>query len=111
MDVTGPFSLSTLLLVAFACWVVYIRTRGHSESNIPLFYYGLIVYYVVAYGDATSLPPLLVYVSFVLALLLRFEFMNASFTKAISMLECCGLAGIVYFNLATVFGWSFRFPV
>jgi hypothetical protein len=107
MNVTAPFNLSTMLLVAFACWVIYIRTKGHSDtSNIPLFYYGMIVYYVIAFGDSTSLPPLLVYISLVLALLLRFEFMNASFTKAISVLECCGLAGIVYFNLATVFGWS-----
>ena len=106
MDVTAPFNLSTLLLVAFATWVIFIRTKGHSESNIPLFYYGLIVYYIVAYGDYTSLPPMLVYVSLLLALLLRFEFMNGSFTKAVSVLECCGLAGIVYFNLATVFGWT-----
>ncbi len=106
MGVTGPFSMSTLLLVAFAGWVIYIRTKGHSESNIPLFYYGLIVYYVVGYGEYTSLPPMLVYVSLVLALMLRFEFMNTSFTKAISVLECCGLSAIVYFNLATVFGWT-----
>src|ERR1051326_5053007 len=100
MEITAPFNLSTMLLVLFACWVIYIRTKGHSESNIPLFYY------VVVYGDSTSLPPLLVYVSVVLALMLRFEFMNGPFTKAISVLECCGLAGIVYFNLATVFGWT-----
>ena len=106
MEITAPFNLSTMLLVAFACWVIFIRTKGSTESNIPLFYYGIIVYYVIAYGDWTTLPPLLVYVSLVLALLLRFEFMNAQFTKAISVLECCGLAGIVYFNLATVFGWT-----
>lgn len=106
MDITTPFSVSTMLLVAFACWVIYIRTKGHSESNIPLFYYAVIVYYVVGWGDATSLPPLLVYVSLILALLLRFEFMNTSFTKAVSVLECCGLTAIVYFNLATIFGWS-----
>jgi len=106
MEITSPFNLSTMLLVAFASWVIYIRTKGNRESNIPLFYYGVIVYYVVAYGESTSLPPLLVYVSFALALLLRFEFMNASFAKAVSVLECCGLAGIAYYNLATVFGWS-----
>jgi len=106
MEITSPFNLSTMLLVAFACWVIYIRTKGHRDSNIPLFYYAVIVYYVVGYGELTSLPPLLVYVSLALALLLRFEFMNASFTKAVSLLECCGLVGIAYFNLATVFGWS-----
>ena len=106
MEITSPFNLSTMLLVLFACWVIYIRTKGHSESNIPLFYYGVIVYYIITYGEWTSLPPVVVYVSLVLALLLRFEFMNAGVTKVISVLECCGLACIVYFNLSTIFGWS-----
>jgi len=102
-----PFNTSTGLLVAFACWVIFIRTRANTkESNIPLFYYGLIVYYIITYGEWTSLPPLVVYISLLLALLLRFEFMNSSVTKAISVLECCGLACIVYFNLSTIFGWS-----
>jgi hypothetical protein len=103
----SAFNISTMLLVGLACWVVYIRTRPNSnESNIPLFYYAIIVYYVITYGDWTSLPPILVYVSCVLALLLRFEFMNTSVSKLVSMIECCGLAAIMYFNLATVFGWS-----
>jgi hypothetical protein len=101
-----PFDISTALLAAFACWVVYLRAKGHSDSNIPLFYYGVIVYYVVVYGDWTTLPPLLVYVTLVFALLLRFEFMNASFAKVVGMVECCGLAGIIYFNLSTIFGWT-----
>ncbi len=102
----SPFNVSTALLVAFAFWVIYLRSRGLVDTNIPLFYYGLIVYYVIAYGDWTNLPPLLVYVSMILALVLRFEFMNSSFTKVVSMLECCALAGIVYFNLATIFNWN-----
>lgn len=95
-----------MLLAAFACWVVYIRTKGLSESNVPLVYYGVIVYYVVGWGEFTSLPPLLVYISLLLALVLRFEFMNNAFTKTVSVLECCGLAGIIYFNLSTIFGWT-----
>jgi hypothetical protein len=107
MNITAPFNVSTMVLVAFACWVIYIRTKGQSEnSNIPLFYYGVIVFYIIRYSDSTTLPPLLVYASLMLALLLRFEFMNSSFTKLVSVLECCGLTGIVYFNLATIFGWS-----
>jgi hypothetical protein len=105
--VATPFNLSTALLIAFACWVIFIRTKGNStESNIPLFYYGVIVYYIIGYGDWTNLPPLVVYITVVLALLLRFEFMNSGVTKFISVLECCGLACIVYFNLATIFGWA-----
>ena len=103
---SSPFTVSTIILVAFACWVFYIRTKGNVESNIPLFYYGVIIYYVIGYGDYTSLPPMLVYLSLLLALVLRFEFMNKGFTKIVGVLECCGIAGIVYYNLSTIFGWS-----
>jgi hypothetical protein len=104
---TSPFNVSTALLMAFACYVFYLRAKGHSnDTNIPLFYYGLIVYYVVGYGEWTSLPPVVVYVSLILALLLRFEFMNSGFTKFLIALECCGLACIVYYNVATILGWS-----
>ncbi len=105
---SSPFNVSTMLLLAFACLVVYVRTKGYGDSNIPLFYYAVAVYYVIAYGDWTNLPPLLVYASLVLALILRFEFMNAGFRKAITTAECCALAGIMYYNLATVFGWSLK---
>src|SRR5690349_20169965 len=96
---SSPFTVSTMMLVAFACWVIYIRTKGNIESNIPLFYYGVIIYYVIGYGEYTSLPPMLVYISLLLALVLRFEFMNKGFTKFIGALECCGIVGIVYYNL------------
>ena len=103
---TSPFTVSTMVLAAFACWIVYLRTKGNTESNIPLCYYAVIIYYVVGYGEFTTLPPLLVYISLMLALMLRFEFMNKGFTKFISVLECCGIAGIIYFNLSTIFGWT-----
>ena len=95
-----------MLLAAFACWIVYIRTKGNSNSNVPLLYYAVIVYYVVGWGEYTSLPPMLVYVSLALALVLRFEFMNKAFTNLVSVLECCGIAAIIYFNLSTIFGWA-----
>jgi|SRR5579884_878839 len=103
---SSPFTVTTMLLTAFACWIVYIRTKGNPDSNIPLVYYGVIIYYVIGWGEYTSLPPMLVYVSLALALVLRFEFMNKGFTKLISVLECCGIATIIYFNLSTIFGWT-----
>src|SRR5260370_40801257 len=94
-----PFNVSRALLIAFACWVIFLRLKGNRETNIPLFYYGVIVYYVIAYE---ALPPVVVYVSLILGLLLRFEFMNSKFAKFLSMLECCALGTIIYFNLATI---------
>lgn len=98
-----PFNVSTALLIAFACWVIYLRLKGNSETNIPLIYYGIIVYYVVAYD--TQLSPVFVYIALVLGLLLRFEFMNLKLIKAVSLLECCALGTIIYFNLATILVW------
>lgn len=103
----AAFSITTGLLVAFAAWVIYIRTRAHgTESNVPLVYYALIVYYVVGWSDSTALPPSLVYGSLVLALLLRFEFMSGAFMKVVATIECCALTTIIYFNLSTMFGWT-----
>jgi hypothetical protein len=102
MDPT-PFNVSTALLIAFACWVIYLRLKGNSDTNIPLIYYGIVVYYVIAYD--TQLQPTVVYIAVVLGLLLRFEFMNVKFMKAVSVLECCALGTIIYFNLATILAW------
>jgi len=102
MDPT-PFNVSTALLIAFACWVIYLRLKGNSDTNIPLIYYGIVVYYVVAYD--TQLQPMVVYIALVLGLLLRFEFMNVKFMKVVSLLECCALGTIIYFNLATILSW------
>ena len=102
MDPT-PFNVSTVLLIAFACWVIFLRLKGNSQTNIPLIYYGIIVYYVVA--NDTQLSPVFVYIALILGLLLRFEFMNIKVTKAVSLLECCALGAIIYFNLATILVW------
>jgi hypothetical protein len=102
MDPT-PFNVSTVLLIAFACLVIYLRLKGNSETNIPLIYYGIIVYYVVSHD--TALSPVFVYIALVLGLLVRFEFMNIKLMKAVSLLECCALGTIIYFNLATILAW------
>jgi hypothetical protein len=98
-----PFNVSTALLIAFACCVIYLRLKGNFETNIPLFYYGIMVYYVVAYE---ALPPVVVYIALILGLLLRFEFMNTKVAKALMVLECCALGTIIYFNLATIMSWA-----
>ncbi len=98
-----PFNVSTALLIAFACLVIYLRLKGNSETNIPLFYYAVILYYVVKWE---ALPAVVVYVALVLGLLLRFEFMNTKAAKFFSLLECCALGTIIYFNLATIMNWA-----
>ncbi|MGI8743517.1 MAG: hypothetical protein ACR2NN_13295 [Bryobacteraceae bacterium] len=87
------FSITTALLVAFACLVIYTRLKGWLESNIPiLFYLAMIVYTNALQGE---MPPW-VYLGFGFALLLRFEFMSGGFTTFLKIGELGVLACLVY---------------
>jgi len=95
------FSVTTLLLVAFALFVVYIRTKNWLDSNVPIIYYVAMVIYVRSI-DNPRLPLWVVLVGFALGGLLRFEFMNAVFTKIVKILELATLAVIIYLSLAMI---------
>ena len=95
------FSVTTLLLVAFALFVIYIRTKNWLDSNIPIIYYVAMVIYVRSI-DNPRLPLWVVLVGFALGGLLRFEFMNPVFTRIVKALELVTLAVIVYLSLAMI---------
>jgi len=95
------FSVTTLLMVAFALFVVYIRVKNWLDSNVPIIYYVLMIIYVRSI-DNPRLPLWVVLVGFALGGLLRFEFMNPVFTKIIKALELATLAVIVYLSLAMI---------
>ena len=69
------FSVTTLLLVVFALFVIYIRFKNWLDSNVPLIFYIAMIVYVRSV-DVPSLPLWLILVGFALGGLLRFEFMN-----------------------------------
>lgn len=88
-----PFSITTALLVAAACLVIYTRLRNWIDSNIPiLFYLAMIVYTNALEG---RMPPW-VYLGFGLALLLRFEFMSGGLITAVKLVELTILSLLVY---------------
>jgi len=95
------FAVTTLLMVAFALFVVYIRVKNWLDSNVPIIYYVLMIIYVRSI-DNPRLPLWVVLVGFALVGLLRFEFMNPVFTKIIKALELATLAVIVYLSLAMI---------
>jgi uncharacterized membrane protein len=95
------FSVTTLLMVAFALFVVYIRVKNWLDSNVPLIYYVLMIIYVRSI-DNPRLPLWVVLVGFALGGLLRFEFMNPIFTRIIKALELATLAVIIYLSLAMI---------
>ena len=96
----NAFAVTTGLMAAFACFVVYIRIKNWLDSNVPIiFYIALLIYMKSVDG---SVPLLLIAVSFALGLLLRFEFMNPFFIRIVKVLELCTLAAIIYFCLAMI---------
>jgi len=95
------FSVTTLLMVAFALFVVYTRTKNWLDSNIPIIYYVAMITYVKSI-DNPRLPLWIVLVGFALGGLLRFEFMNTVFTRIIKTLELATLAVIIYLSLAMI---------
>jgi hypothetical protein len=95
------FSVTTLLLVAFALFVVYIRTKNWLDSNVPIIYYVAMITYVKSI-DNPRLPLWVVLVGFALGGLLRFEFMNTVFTRIIKTLGLATLAVIIYLSLAMI---------
>lgn len=96
----GSLSVSTGLLFALGIWVLYTRLKSLFDSNIPIIFYVIAAIYANMYPDA--LPPLLVYCSFALGALLRFEFMSSLFARMIMILEMLVLLLILYDLLQVV---------
>jgi hypothetical protein len=90
----SSFYVTTALLVVGALFVVYLRIRNWFDTNVPLIYYGIMIVYSNALDGL--LQPWVVYFGVVLALLLRFEFMNLQFTRVIKGVEMLVLASIVW---------------
>ena len=88
------FNVITIGIIAGAFFVLYIRLRKWSDSNVPLIYYGVLIAYVN--GSEERLPAWAVYLGVVSTLLLRFEFFNEFVTRAVTLSELSILAGIVY---------------
>jgi hypothetical protein len=90
----SSFYVTTALLVVGALFVVYLRIRNWFDTNVPLIYYGIMIVYSNALDGL--LQPWVVYFGVILALLLRFEFMNLQFTRVIKGVEMLVLASIVW---------------
>jgi len=90
----GFASVTTALFAAFAAFVVFVRLKGWIESNVPLLFYVALVSYMQAIQGAA--PLWLICTGFGLTLLLRFEFMNPFFIRAVKSIEIVVLGAIIY---------------
>jgi len=97
----NTFSVTTALLAAFAAFVDYIRMKNWLDSNVPIFFYVCLLAYGRFFGDS-KIPLWLMLTGFGLTLLLRFEFMSATFIKIVKVAEYAALALIIYQAIASI---------
>jgi hypothetical protein len=91
---SDALTVTTALIIAFALFVIYTRFKNWLDSNVPIFFYVILIAFMKSVdGDV---PLWLMLTSFALALVLRFEFMNVTFARIVKVLELCALAGIIY---------------
>jgi len=96
----NSYAVTTGLVAAFGLFVVYMRLRNWLDSNVPIIFYIICMGYMLAVDGAV--PVWLILASFALCLLLRFEFMNAAFTRVVKFLELGTLVGIIVLSLRMV---------
>jgi hypothetical protein len=92
---SDAITVSTALIVAFALFVIYTRLKNWLDSNVPIFFYVILIAFMKSVdGDV---PLWLMLAAFALGLVLRFEFMNVNFARMVKGLELCVLGVIIYF--------------
>jgi len=97
MHLSSASEVSLGLLILFGLFVVYIRLKNWLDSNVPIFFYVLLIGYMQA--NDGSVPFWLTGAGCALALLLRFEFMNAAFTRGVKFLELGVLGVMLYLSV------------
>jgi hypothetical protein len=95
-------NITALLVVSLAVLAMVFLMRKKYDSNLPLLFY--VVALVFTNVSEKNVNPYLMFVGLGLALLLRFEFMNAGFAKVIAFLATSSIGLIVYVFLVEVFG-------
>ena len=103
MDLNATSENITALLVAtLALVAMYFLIRKKYDSNLPLFFYFIAM--VFTNMSDKEVNPYLMFIGLAFALLLRFEFMNSSFSKVVAFFATASMGLIVYVFLVEVFG-------
>jgi hypothetical protein len=92
---TDALTVTTALIVAFALFVIYTRFKNWLDSNVPIFFYVILIAYIKSVDG--TVPLWLMLTAFALGLVLRFEFMNVTFARVVKVFELCALGAIIYF--------------
>ena|SRR5882724_2629883 len=97
-----PLNVAEMLVMALGILAMYMLFRQKTDSNLPILYYiAMIIFMTMTERDVS---PYLFYSGLAIALLLRFEFMNASFTKFVVSIEIIAIVLILWTSAAHIFG-------
>ena len=96
----NTYTVTTALMVAFAFFVIYVRLKNWLQSNIPIFFYTILIIYMQR--TEGSVPFWLSCTGFGLTFLLRFEFMNERFTTFVKIVEIGVLGAIIYLAMKMI---------
>jgi hypothetical protein len=95
-----PYTVTTALMVGFAVFVLYVRSKNWLESNVPIIFYILMIIYMRAVDGLVPMWLMLAGLGF--GAMLRFEFMNPFLTKSVRFLEFCAITGMIYLSMRMV---------
>lgn len=97
-----PLNITTLLVVSLAVFALTFILRKRYDSNLPLIFY----FFAVLFCNLSDreVNPYLLYTGLIFALLLRFEFLNPSFSKVIAFFATGSMGLIIWVFLVEVFG-------
>ncbi len=89
-------ALNSVNLTLFfgALFAIYLLFRKRQESNLPVVYYCVMIGYTSFLEGRLS--PWIVVIGLIVALLLRFEFMNDTLTKIVKASQYSLLLFIIY---------------
>ena len=99
----NALNVTTGLIAAAACWVIFTLLKRPVDSNLPPLYFAALVIY--SNGVVTRLAPGLIYGGLVLSLLIRFEFLSNVFLQILKTLEILVLTVIVYECTTYLMNW------
>lgn len=80
------FTVTVLLLMAFTIVVIRVRQCKPLENTWPLVYWVLVLFFTVVRPEETFNLAIIT-AGVVAGFLLRFEFMNTFFTRAVKVVE------------------------
>jgi hypothetical protein len=93
-----PTNMTAVLICVIAAAAVFMLARKRYDTNLPLLFY----FFALVFANMADRPvePAIMYGGLAFALLLRFEFMGAGFTKTIAFAANVGLCLMIWVMLA-----------